>query len=127
MKRIYLYLASRSKKGIKIITILTGESIVSSRLTDIKFLKLTQLLESNVQNLIYDNRILYEPWIESAKDYNELKDRLKKRGFTNLPMGPNTMLNINQGNIEKVETSNFKIRKTMIRKAKWIIISLTAN
>jgi len=113
-----LYLASRSKKGIKIITILTGESIVSSRLTDIKFLKLTQLLESKVQNLIYDNRILYEPWIESAKDYNELKDRLKKRGFTNLPMGPNTMLNINQGNIEKVETSNFKIRKTMIRKAK---------
>ena len=113
-----MYLASRSKQGIKLLTILTGESIVTARLTDIKTLKLPQLWEVKIQQLIHENRMLYEPWVESAKNYNELRDRLKNRGFRDLPMGPNPMLDIAAyTSAPKADTSSFKIRRTMIRKA----------
>lgn len=93
--------------------------MVTSRLTDIKTLKLPQLWESKIQQLIYDNRMLYEPWIESANNYNELRERLSNRGFKNLPMGPNPMLDITTYvNAPKAETSSFKVRRTMIRKAR---------
>lgn len=73
MKRLYLYLASRSKQGIKLITVLQGESIVTSRVTDLSNLKLPQIWERRIYQIIYDNRMLYEPWIEAATDFNELR------------------------------------------------------
>lgn len=122
MTKIYLYLASRSKKGIKLITILQGKgnSIVTSRVGNIKELELPQLWESQIQKIINDNKMLYEPWVESAFDYLELKQRLEGRGYKHLPMGPNPMLNIfvNPKEAPKIESSSFKIRRTMIRKIK---------
>lgn len=63
--------------------------------------------------------MLYEPWSETASGYHELRERLKLRGFTNLPLGENQMLKL--GNIHEApiaNTSNCNVIKTMIRKNK---------
>lgn len=38
-----------------------------------------------VQEELFKNRMEYELWIESAGSFNELKESLSKRGYTNLP------------------------------------------
>lgn len=61
--------------------------------------------------------MLYEPWLESANNYNELRDRLKSRGFTNLPLGPNPLLNLEQ-KPPKADTSSCEVQRTMLRRKK---------
>lgn len=117
MQRLYLYLASRSKKGIKLITILQGESQVTSKVTDLKTLNLPQVWQNQIQKIIYDHRMLYEPWIESAKNYEELKTRLKERSFTDIPLGPLPLLNMGDFyEFPKADTSSCKIKTTMVRR-----------
>ncbi len=63
--------------------------------------------------------MLYEPWIESAKDYNELRERLIGRGFSNVPMGVNPLLKMEAySKAPKADTSSCNIKRTMLRKAK---------
>jgi len=61
--------------------------------------------------------MLYEPRLETAKDFNELKERLKARGFKDLPMGITPLLDMAAYvKAPKADTSSCQIRKTMIRK-----------
>lgn len=63
--------------------------------------------------------MLYEPWIESAKDFEDLKQRLKGRGFSDLPMGLTVLLDLpSYQNAPKADTSSCKVRKTMMQKQK---------
>lgn len=62
--------------------------------------------------------MLYEPWIESASDYNELRERLKSRGYKEVPMGPNPLLNLRTEKTPKADTSSCEVKKTMLRKKK---------
>lgn len=102
---------------MKLITVFLGESIITSKINDVKELKLPQLWERKIQQIIDENKMLYEPYIESAKDFNELKERLKGRGYSDLPMGVNLLLHIDAyGKAPKAETSSCKIRRTMIKK-----------
>ena len=99
------------------ITILQGESIVSSKLEDVASLNLPELWRKKINQVISENRMLYEPWIESARDFEELKQRLKGRGFSNLPMGFSAILDLPAyGTAPKAETSSCKVQRTMIRK-----------
>lgn len=105
--------------GIKMITVLQGESIVTSRVTDLTMLKLPQIWERKITQIINDNRMLYEPWIESATDYNELRDRLKGRGYSDLPMGVSSLLHMAAyAKAPKADTSSCLVKKTMLRKKK---------
>ncbi len=115
--KIYLYLASRSKKGIKLVTTLEGSVTPPSRLNDVHSLKLPSLYERKIKELIEENKMLYEPYIESARNFNELRQKLHDRGYSNIPTGATMMLNMpNQHSAPKVETSNFQVRKTMIKR-----------
>lgn len=119
MQKLYLYLASRSKRGIKLITVLKGDSRVTSRLTDLSELKLPQVWQNQINRLILDHKMLYEPWIESAKNYNELRERLQTRGYSEIPSGAIPLLNL--GGYEKApkaDTSNCEVKTTMLRKKK---------
>lgn len=61
--------------------------------------------------------MLYEPWIETATNFNELRERLKGRGYSDIPMGASPMLDFQAYTVAPVaDTSSCKIRKTMIRK-----------
>ena len=116
-QRLFLYLAGRNKQGIKLIAILQGESMILSRVTDLKRLNLPFVWMRQILKIIDDNKMLYEPWIESANSYIELKERLTIRGYKQLPMGATPMLELG-ANPPKANTSSCKVQKTMIRK-KW--------
>ena len=63
--------------------------------------------------------MLYEPRMETAKDYNELRERLKNRGYTNLPMGATPSLDLKAYKQAPVaDTSSCKVKRTMLRKKK---------
>ena len=115
MKKLYLFLASRSKKGIKLITTLKGNSVVSSNVTDINELQLPQVWQKEIAKITNDNKMHYELRLESATDYNELRQRLKDKGFRDLPQGPNQMLHL-EGKTPLANTSSCHVKKTMTRK-----------
>lgn len=117
MNKLYLYLASRKKAGIKMITVLQGKTIGPTVLKDISILNLPQIWENQIAEIIHDYRMDFEPWIESAKDFNYLKESLKFRGYSNLPMGFNSILNLpDYSNAPVANTNLCKTKKIMIKK-----------
>ena len=61
--------------------------------------------------------MLYEPWLETAIDYNDLTSRLVLRGYSNIPEGAKLLLNLDGYSAAPViETSNCNVRHTMVRK-----------
>ncbi len=119
MRRLYLYLASRSKDGIKMITVLQGEEPVNSDVSDLEELHLPATWQHQIQRIVHDNRMLFHPRVESATNYEELKKTLKGRGFKNLPLGVCPMLHLSAYIKAPVaNTSSCKVQKTMLRKMK---------
>lgn len=63
--------------------------------------------------------MLYEPRMETAKSYNELKTRLTERGYTNIPSGSIPLLQFgNYGTLPIADTSSVEVVTTMLRKYK---------
>jgi hypothetical protein len=84
MSRCYLYLARRDKMGARVVTVLDGPQRPPIRLVDLESLKLPPTIHASVEKIIYDNRMYWEPWIESAEHYQELRKKLHARGFQGL-------------------------------------------
>jgi len=119
MKRLYLYLASRAKKGIKLITVLQSQEPVNAPVRDLSELNLPQKWEQEISRIIRENKMLYTPHMETATDYNELRERLKGRGFTNIPMGVVPALHMQAyKKAPAADTSSVKVKRTMLRKKK---------
>ena len=120
--KLYLYLAKRNKKGIKILTVLNSEPCMPIRLTDVKKLKLSSDMESKISQEIHSNRLLWEAWIETADDFAGLKKSLTARGFSNLPLGFSCAYNLQREKIKrekKIEAplkSQANAPKTMLRR-----------
>ena len=66
---IWIYLAKRDKTGIQLLTQLKGKKIIASRLENVEQLRLPTDYTEYIKKSIYDNRMLYEPWIESASNF----------------------------------------------------------
>lgn len=59
----------------------------------------------------------YELWAQTASSFEEIKNTLSEKGYTNLPSGTNTLLDLECYNkAPKAETKSCKTKKTMIRK-----------
>lgn len=84
--RLFLYLARRDGRGIRILTVMSGREQPPTRLNDIKTLQLPSQLQAELERIIADDRMMWEPWIESAESYDALRANLKKRGYTNTPV-----------------------------------------
>lgn len=95
-----------------------GNETVSSSVVNLTDLNLPQVWEREINKIIYNNRMLFELRIESASDYNELKERLIHKGYTNIPQGQNQMLNLGNGKKPIANVSSCKVQQTMIRKIK---------
>jgi hypothetical protein len=117
MRKLYLYLASRSKRGIKVISILKSDTPTNAPITDVAALKLPANWSKQISDLIHDHRMLYEAHMETADSYLEFRERLTQRGFKNLPSDSNPMLDLS-GNIPKADTSGSTVKRTMLRKKK---------
>ena len=86
---LYLYLARRDRKGMKLLCVLPGLSnFPPSRIKDISKLGLSPDGISKITSIIYRNRMFWEPWIEGANDYNALKQSIRSRGYSNVSVVP---------------------------------------
>jgi hypothetical protein len=80
---------------------------------------LPQIWERNIQQIIFENRMLFEPWVETASDFEELRERLKGRGYIDLPMGACPILHMAAyAKAPVANTSSCEVKKTMLRKGK---------
>lgn len=121
---MYLYLARRNKKGIKVLAILTGIPLETRRVTiaDIYSFGIPQQYMDEFKKVFHENRIKFEPWIEQAENYAELLSRLRKRGFTNLSLDGSPLFDdifdtSFFGDEIQIETTGIKkIKRTMLRK-----------
>ncbi len=86
MESLYLYLARRDKKGVRLLATLNGKQSAATRLGDIRTLQLPAAMERELADVIYENRMYWEPWIESAASFKDLKSKLSGRGYKELPI-----------------------------------------
>jgi len=110
---VYLYLTRRDKAGVRIITALGGHEQSPVRLKDLNVLQLPAGLHGQIARIIQEDRMMWEPWVESADTYEALKTSLKRRGYSNLPVSSQPELlsglfsqspKAAQNNLPKVET-----------------------
>lgn len=80
---IYLYLTSRDKKKVDIITLFEG-TCPTTRLPDIKGLQLPWQWEFEI-NYVINNYPNTELWIASAESYEQFQIALRKQGYLNTP------------------------------------------
>jgi len=67
--------------------------------------------------IVYELRLDWEPWIESADSFDNIKDKIKKRGYSNLPIS--FIPEVGSNNITltpEVYTSNLNKTKIMTRR-----------
>lgn len=115
---IWIYLGKRDKSGILILTQLRGKKILASRLTNVDDLKLPADYKDFLKNTIYENRMSYEPWIESATNYSSLREQLKARGYSNIPVSNLVQYGSRTVTLApEVYTKNINQIKVMVRKS----------
>lgn len=62
---------------------------MTARITDVKQLNLDPKWDQRLSRIMYENRMDYELFVEHADDYQELRDKLKKKGYGNIPASCN--------------------------------------
>lgn len=85
--KIYIYLGRRDKQGIKILSCFkNSRSYFPTRINDLKLLNLPDKMHGFIDKEIKDNKMMYEPWIQSADSFNNFRQSLIKRGYRNIPL-----------------------------------------
>lgn len=86
--KTYIYLARRDKKEIKILTSfpIARDNYPPTRIKDVKVMGLPDALSKDVEATVYKDRMLWEPFIECAENYEDLRRTLVKRGYKIVPM-----------------------------------------
>lgn len=114
--RIWLYLTKRDKSGVRFITQFLGKKISSTRLKNIDDLRLSVQEKETLSKTLYESRLLWEPWLESVDDFEEFRNKLKNRGYKNVPISQTFEENLSL-NVSKINVSYVSPIKTMIRKS----------
>ena len=117
MGKIYLYLLKRNKGDVKIIGSLVSQHVLhASRLTDLDVLGLSVQERLDLKKVIEFHRIDWEPWIESAESYHELREKLNTRGIS-APPSPNApLINLSISEISKATSVKLNKNKIMTRR-----------
>lgn len=113
---LYLYLARRDKVGIRILAKFQGRNQLAVRLEDISGLQLPDNWQAKLTQIIYDARMMWEPWIESAEDFDELRQKFKIRGYSQIPVTGQPEFTISSIQTPTINVSNLPKKTTMIRK-----------
>jgi hypothetical protein len=82
------------------------------KLNNLNELKLSEDMHKLIKTSIEEHKMLWEPWIESCDDFQQLKKNLKKRGLKNVPTRAAPIINKK----ESVDNNSKKKLKTMLRK-----------
>ena len=115
---LYLYLARRDKAGIRILARLKSTNRLPTILDEAGLISL-QLPSSwykEISQTIYESRMLWEPWIQSVTTFEEFRNSLKKRGYTNIPVSSQPEFIVSTVETQIVNVSRLPQNKTMLRK-----------
>jgi hypothetical protein len=82
VSRIYLYLAGRNRRGVRVLATMTGENVGPTRVNDLTDLGLPAQQVAEINSAVRQNRMDYELWAESAENATELAANLKARGYS---------------------------------------------
>ncbi len=110
--KLWLYLTRRDGKDVRILTVLSGHEQPPVRISDPSILQLNAANQAEVERIISENRMMWEPWLESADSYDSFKTNLRKRGFSRTPLNGKPEV----FNSTFVNTSGLPKKKTMLRK-----------
>lgn len=81
MSRLYLYLAGRNRRGMKVLAAMQGPDTPPRRVTDLTDLNLTPGQTAEVRMAVEKHKMGWELWVESAKDNRALMKSLTDRGY----------------------------------------------
>lgn len=113
---LYLYLGRRDKTGIRIVAKVQGRSQLPTRIDDLAPLQLPTGWEAQIEQIIFDSRLLWEPWIESSPSFEEFRSALKIRGYTNVPVNSQSEFTPATLQVPVVNVSYLPKKSTMLRK-----------
>jgi len=120
--KIFIYLARRDKRGVKVLLSFATKSktypIKIENINKLIELGLSKDLIKKLNTELRENNMLNEMWIESSEEgYEGLKRSLAKRGYRNLPFRETNFYITN--NISKInKDALLDTRSTMLRKKK---------
>ena len=63
-----------------------GPQCHPKKIDDVSVLGLPENTQEKISDIIKEHKMLWEVWMESAKDFQELKKKLKSRGVKKPPM-----------------------------------------
>jgi hypothetical protein len=85
--RLYIYLAGLDKKGIEVVAAFPStKKIYPTRIRDMSSLGMDPSASRKVSASAYEKRMTHELFAESAQSFEELKESLRRRGYSSLPM-----------------------------------------
>lgn len=120
MEKLYLYLAKRNRSDAKIIGhMFTNLHISASRLSGLEYLSALDLPikeRAELERVIHEHRIEWEPWIESAKDYHELRESMHRAGIAAPPSPNSSLINFPMKEISRVAELKLSKNKIMTRR-----------
>lgn len=115
MGKIYLYLLKRNKKDVKIIgTMKCDGNLHPSRLNDVGLLQLDSKTYNSIKEIVEKHKMEWEIWIESADNYNDLKNKLIERKI--ISSSNNFLLNLDNYEIPKSMIVQLNKNKIMARR-----------
>lgn len=97
--KVYVYLAHRDKFGINLIGILNSHQNLHNKIEDIKILKLPIDIENKLSKIVSEHKRKWDLWIETCESYNLLIQKLKNRGFKNIPYYSSVLIDFNLDNL----------------------------
>lgn len=113
---LYLYLGRRDKGGIRILSKFQGRPQMAVRIEDLGPLQLPTGWKGQLEQIIFDSRMLWEPWIESADSFDNFRASLKIRGYSNIPVSAQPEFLSSVVQLPTVNISHLPLKTTMLRK-----------
>lgn len=115
--KLFLYLARRDRTGIRNVMVLQGLPVRATRVTDIAMLRLDTAVSGQLEAIVQQYRLEWDLWLEDADTYQELSERLRTRGYVNIPdksrpLHPASSVN----NPYPVDTRNLNQPRVMLQK-----------
>jgi len=115
---LYFYLGRRDKGGIRILAKFQGRHQLAVRVDDLAPLQLPVGWETQLEQLVFDSRMLWEPWIESAETFDDFRASLKIRGYSNVPVSAQPEFVPATIQMPTVNVSHLAHKTTMLRKGR---------
>ena len=116
METIFLYLTKRNKRGMRLLCHAGKGKCHPTRLTDLNRLGIEHKTTAVIQNIVENSKMQWEPWIESAASIKELLDKLRKRGYRNLPTATRMEVDTPHNTISEHAIKQLPNQKTMTRR-----------